>query len=167
MTPSIISRLSAKLRSTVHVSDPALGLVKMELQFSRDPALAPHGSALLKLLYGGATCHRDSGFPHERLSRLGCLEGATIRLGDETAPIAWLAIRDSAAIRVSADEFEVPAGYTIVERGKVPPLARHPHSAAAGRSASSRSTITWRRPNPACRHRLEPAGAGGRGLGHA
>jgi hypothetical protein len=108
-------------RATILLQDAAAGMFRLELNFDRGSQLRKHGSALLWLLYGGPACHRNSGWPLERLEKLGCLTGARLYHGSDETPVCTVEISDHRIDRVSAKDFEPPRNFRR-------PKPREPHS---------------------------------------
>jgi hypothetical protein len=115
-----ITRTRRGSSARLSIADDALGAVRHELRFRHDEELGRHGPALLKLLFGGPACHASSGFPFERLSTLGCLESAHVYIGDDTAAIVTVTVKDPRSQRSQPDDFAPPVGYEVV---KPPPAA--------------------------------------------
>jgi hypothetical protein len=98
-------------RATILLQDTAAGLLRLELNFDRGNKLRRHGPALLWLLYGGPACHRNSGWPLERLEKLGCLTRGRLYHGSDETPLCTVEISDHRIDRVTAKDFEPPRNF--------------------------------------------------------
>jgi hypothetical protein len=96
--------------ATLHGDDEAIGEIRIELEFARNDELAPHAPALLRLLFGGPSCHRESGFPLERLESLGCLVAARTIVGKTR--VGELVVDLLRVAEVKDADFRPPEGFS-------------------------------------------------------
>ena len=95
----------------VRLQDAAAGMFRLELDFDRGSDLRMHGPALLWLLYGGRACHRNSGWPLNRLEKLGGLTTAHLYRGSDEAPLCAVDIHSHRIERVGPKDFEPPRDF--------------------------------------------------------
>jgi hypothetical protein len=103
-------------RATILLQDAAAGTLRVELDFDRRSDFGVHGPALLWLLYGGPSCHRESGWPLERLEKLGCLVAARVGRGTDDAPLCTVDVTAHRIDPVVSKDFEPPSDFRRPKR---------------------------------------------------
>lgn len=94
----------------IDVDDETLGASSIEIDFSADAGLAPFGPGLLRALYCGPACHRDSGLPWDELARRGLPVAARIHDAQGRLVGGWSVVEPKPVSRPASD-FAPPAGY--------------------------------------------------------
>jgi hypothetical protein len=107
--------------ASVRVQDAAAGMFRLELDFDRNSDLGMHGPALLWLLYGGRACHQNSGWPLNRLEKLGGLAAARLYRGSDEAPLCTVDIHSHRIERVGPKDFEPPRDFRRKRRPRSVP----------------------------------------------
>ena len=95
------------------IDDANTGRVRLVLHLSPRDDVAEHAPALLRLLYGGPSCHVNSGLPLAQLEGLGFLESAATYVGDDDQPISRLVVERVEAVGVTGREFDSPRGFSV------------------------------------------------------
>jgi hypothetical protein len=123
-------------RATVLLQDAAAGTFRVELDFDRRSDFGVHGPALLWLLYGGAACHRTSGWPLKRLEKLGCLTAARVGRGSDDGPLCTVDISGHRIDPVGPKDFEPPSDYRRPKRPQHPVPQEDPPAPAGDEPAA-------------------------------
>ncbi|MCA3218643.1 MAG: hypothetical protein ING59_08820 [Burkholderiales bacterium] len=107
----------------IDVDDDAVRRLMIELDFSPDVEMAPFGRGLLRALYCGPGCHRDSGLPWDELDALGLPVAARMHDVEGRLVGGWSLVQPKKVSRLASD-FAPPAGYKpLEERLRKPPRA--------------------------------------------
>lgn len=113
------------------ITDVNVGTFRHVLKFTRRPALNAFGRSLLRILYGGPSCHKSSKFPLEQLEKLGVLVDASVYLGDDSLPVSQLTIAEAKAVAVRKQDFDPPRNF-VDYSNKTKGATRSPRPSPSG-----------------------------------
>lgn len=105
LTVEVIDR-----QAVVRFSVPELGTVEQLMRFEpgRADSLA---LPLFEVVFGCRDCHAESGFPVERLAKLGLLREVETRIRGEKRPLWRLSVEIEAIRRAASSDFKAPEDF--------------------------------------------------------